>query len=280
MRFSTRDRPVTALIIAGLLVVSTLIIVQFANLKTPSAGPPSGGEQGSGGSEGNNTSANSPGGRLVARVLQSQVPSGPLEPVRGVRIEIDSNVSIELARPRSVHVVTNLKGYAFATLVPGPYILSASQEGWELIGVFNITKGRTTDFNITATEVSLPVSSYDIEDPDSSMTLGPWATLAVNIPKETTLALNQTVFFVASSSTQSQVQLGSVVLPYTNATGSPAPFNLTVTQEIRAVVAGDYQSLAGRWVALRPLDALALSQFYETDLLVYQAAYQTGLEPI
>ena len=235
-------------------------------------------KQPGGGAGQNNTSSNSPGGRLVVRILLQPTKSSPIAPVMGALVQLESNLSAGLAEQKPLRIRTNFNGYAFAALTVGPYALSVKQPGWELSGGFNITKGRTTDFNVTVTGVTVGVTAYNIDDPDSSFMLGPWGRLAVDVPKELVVRFNQTVFFLATSY-GGTIQLGSLVLPYVNSTGSSSgQANATVTAEATAVVVGDYPFSSGQWVTLQPLDTMPISQFYQTDLLVYQPSYRIVLE--
>lgn len=200
-------------------------------------------------------------------------------------MQIDSNTTGGTIKPKPTRVQTNGNGFAFAQLVSGPYILSVFEQGWSLIGSFNIREGRTTDFNATVTGVMIPVSAYDIEDPDSSSMLGPWATMAVALPKNVTLSVNQTAYFQTNGpSLQLQIQGPSAFyINIRNGTTGFPPLNTSISGGLStsaAVVTGIYPFSSGQWVTLQPLGTTAISQFYQTSLLVYQATYRTGQEGV
>ena len=126
--------------------------------------------------------------------------------------------------------------------------------------------------------VTVGVTAYDIDDPDSASVLGPWGRFSVAVPTDVVVQFNQTVFFLATSYSGS-IQLASLVLPYVRSNGLiSGQANSTVTTETTAVVVGDYPYSSGQWVTLQPLGTMAITQFYRTDLMVYQATYTIALE--
>lgn len=282
MRLAVKGKSGTALVVVGLLIVSVLIMVQFSNLSPLGAAPP-GPSPGGGGSQGNNTQSNNFGGRLVARFLLLQTPSSQPRPIRGLPVQIDSNTTGGTVKPKPTRVQTNANGFAFAQLVAGPYILSVFEQGWSLIASFNVREGRTTDVNATVAGVTIPVSAYDIEDPDSSSMLGPWATMAVALPKNVTLGLNQTAYFETSGPpVVFQIAAPLFINARNSTTGFPPGGSNSSGGPLTsaAVVTGIYPFSSGQWVTLQPLGTIAISQFYQTSLLVYQATYRTGQEGV
>jgi hypothetical protein len=281
MRLAVEGRTWTALVVAGLLIISVLMMIQFSSLTPQGAGPPT--NLPGGGGQGNNTTSNNFGGRLVARFLLLQTPSSAATPIRGLAVEVDSNTTGGTIKPKSTHLQTNANGYAFADLVGGPYILSVFEQGWSLIGSFDISEGRTTDFNASVVGVTIPVSAYDIQDPDSSSMLGPWATMSVSLPRNASLSVNQTAYFQTNGPPVWLQIDGPLYINVRNGTTQFPPLitsNSGGPSTSAALVIGIYPYSSGQWVTLQPLSTMPISQFYQTSLLVYKATYKAGVEAL
>jgi len=255
------------------------MMIQFSSLTPQGAGSPT--NLPGGGGQGNNTSSNNFGGRLVARFILLQTPSSAPSPIRGLAVEVDSNTTAGTIKPKPTHLQTNANGYAFANLVTGPYILSVFEQGWSLIGSFDMSEGRTTEFNATVVGVTIPVAAYDIQDPDSSSMLGPWATMSVSLPRNVSLSVNQTAYFETNGPPVGVQLDGPLYINIRNGTTGFPPLNTSISggpSTSAAVVMGIYPYSSGLWVTLQPLSTMPISQFYQNSLLVYQATYKTGLE--